>query len=177
MDCKEFSQIMGEYVNRTLDADAAKAADAHTDACSECAARMRELACTSAMIRSLARANTPDGFEAQVRARIADQCAAQQSGFWFTVQERLQSLGRLLWGTPGHRLSVGPALAALMLCVVAAGSLYVFAPNHKTPAPETDWAYINTVKDQHASYAGSNPLGDESAAALRESTSESGETM
>lgn len=168
---------MGEYVDRTLDADSAKAADAHADVCSECAARMRELESTSAMIRSLARTSTPDGFEARVRARIAAQTAAHQTGFRFTVQERMQSLGRFLWGTPGHRLSVGPALAALLLCALTAGSLYVFAPSHKSTGPETDWAYINTVKDQHASYAGSNPLGDESAAALRESTGDSGEAM
>jgi hypothetical protein len=168
MDCKEFSRVMGDYVNRTLGEEIAERAKMHLDGCATCAREVAEMECTSTMVRSLGRTGTPSGFEERLKTRLAAQHAQSPSGAWAAIRSWVQAAGRSLWGVPGHRLAFGPALAALLFCAVIAGSLLVFTPDKHTTVADTDWAYINTCKDQHASFAGANPLGDESAAALRE---------
>ncbi len=177
MNCKEFSKVMGDYVNRTLSDEVAECAKIHLDACSACAAKVAELEYTSVMICSLDRAGTPAGFEARLAARLAAQEVQAPAGIWYAVRSWFQSTGRALWGAPGHRLAFGPALAVFILCALIAGSLFMFTPNKQVTPPDTDWAYIQTCKDQHASFAGANPLGDESAVALRERAGESDESM
>ena len=177
MNCKEFSKVMGDYVNRTLGEEIDEYAKMHLDGCAACSAKVAELECTSMMVRSLARACTPAGFEERLKARLAAREAQSPSGVRAAIRSWIQAAGRALWGVPGHRLSFGPAMALLLFCAVIAGSLLMFTPGNHATAPDTDWAYINTCKDQHASFAGANPLGDESAAALRERAGESDETL
>ena len=177
MNCKELSKVMGDYVNRTLGEEIAECAKMHLDGCAMCSAKVAELECTSMMVRSLDRAGAPAGFEERLKARLAAREAQSPSGVRAAICSWMQAVGRALFGVPGHRLAFGPALAVLMFCAVIAGSLLMFTPGNHTTVADTDWAYINTCKDQHASFAGANPLGDESAAALRERAGESDETL
>lgn len=164
---------MGDYVNHTLGEDDAGRAEMHLSVCAECSCTVSELENTSTLVHALHRASTPVGFEERLKARLSAQEVCAPLGTWAAIRARLQSAGAAIWGIPGHRLVLRPALTALLLCVVIATSLMVHQPSQQTSKPDTDWAYINTCKDQHASFAGANPLGDESAAALRERAGES----
>lgn len=177
MDCGEFRKVVGEYVNRTLDDARAKAASAHVDNCPGCAHEASKLVEVSMLVRSLDRASTPAGFEDRLRARLAAQKARSPQGVWSRFHAALRSAWEALAGMPSHRLAFRPALAAFALCVIiAAGSVFMFAPTRNSnTASDVDWAYIETCKDQHASFAGSNPLGDESAVALRERAGDTSE--
>lgn len=177
MNCKEFSKVLGEYVNRTLGEMDAECAEVHINACAECSAKARELESTAMLVRSLDRASTPAGFEERLKTRLAMQQRQAPAGLRATIRAWVHAAGRSLWGAPGHRLAFRPALMALFLCAVIAGSVFVVGPNRQANVPDTDWAYIQTCKDQHASFAGANPLGDESAAALRESAGDMDEML
>jgi len=167
MNCREFARITGDYVNRTLRAEVAERARMHLSSCADCASRVCELQRTSEMLRSLDRSVAPAGFEARLKERIAARRAKSPAGVWGMIV----GWARALAGTSadGRRVILRPVLAVL-ICVAIIGSVVVFGPMKQWNAPETDWAYIDTCRDQHASFAGASPLADESAAALRERT-------
>lgn len=161
MNCKDFRKIMGDYVNRTLGGNLAGSAEIHLSMCPKCASLVKELESTTVMMRSLNRASAPVGFEERLKARLAAGRTRK-----ITVIERLSAVLRALFLPPGHRLSVRPAIAGLLICVLIAGSILML--NQRQPASEMDWGYIRACQDQHATFAGTNPLADESAVALRE---------
>ena len=161
MNCKEFKNIMGDYVNRTLGRDLAGSAEIHLSVCPKCASLVKELESTSVMMRSMDRATAPVGFEERLKARMAVRQEHKPG-----IMERLNAVLRALFLPPGHRLAVRPAIAGLLVCFVIAGSIFMIS--QRRPASEMDWAYIHACQNQHASFAGTNPLADESAVALRE---------
>ena len=161
MNCKEFKKIMGDYVNRTLGENLAGSAEIHLSMCPQCASLVREMESASVMMRSLDRAAAPVGFEERLKVRISSRSAEK-----VCFMDRLNALWRSLFTPAGHRLSVRPAIAGLLVCFVIAGSIFML--NQRQPASDMDWAYINACQDQHATFAGTNPLADESAVALRE---------
>ena len=168
MKCGEFAKMMGDYANRTLGEQDAERAQAHVNACAACAARACEIERTSGLIRSLDRAAAPAGFEARLRSRIASR-QAQTTGIWARIRA---------WAQPadGRRLVLRPVMTLLLICILIAGSVFVFN-GKQSQAPDTDWAYIDTCQSQHTSFAVANPLADESAAALRERTREAPDAM
>lgn len=166
MNCKQFSNYIGDYVNHTLDDSIARDAEAHIGACAKCASLARELESTSLMVRSLDRAGTPLGFEERLKARIAIQ--RTQSPSRAGVREWLRALGQALFGMPGHRLVLRPALAGLIVCVLIVGSVFLLGQHQLSNTQAMDWGYIEACQQQHASFAASNPLADESAVMLRE---------
>lgn len=180
MNCKQFSKLMGDYVNRTLSEDVAENAEIHLSLCAKCASMVKELEHTSEFVRSLERASTPAGFEERLKARLAAHRASESSvtsgtGIW----GGLRAIGTRLRELPahGHRLGLRPALVGLLLCVIVAGSIFMLAQGQHPNGVETDWGYIETCQDQHALFAGSNPLADESAVILRERAREMGEAL
>ena len=170
MNCREFAKIMGDYVNRTLCEDVAGCAQSHLDACAECASKVHELEQTAVLVRSLDRASTPPGFEARLRQRLAAQRARPSAARLHVIADWLRGLGQ-------HRLALRPALAGLLLCVLIAGSLFMLGPGRNPGASDTDSAYLTTCRAQHARFDGTNPLGDESAAALRERAGDLGGSL
>ena len=170
MNCKEFRKIMGDYVNRTLGRSFAGSAEIHLSMCSKCASLVRELEGTTVIMRSLDRACAPVAFEERLKARLAARKEHKVG-----IMERLGVLVRALFLPPGHRLSVRPAIAGLLICIVIAGSIFML--NQRRPASEMDWAYIHKCQDQHATFAGTNPLADESAVALRERVQDLGNEL
>jgi hypothetical protein len=164
MNCREFARIMGDHVNRVLGDEIAEEARTHLDACPACASKACELGRTSELVRSLDRVSAPAGFEARVKERLALRGAQSPASAWGRIGEWLRGLGE---APDRRRLILKPALAVL-ICVAIIGSVVVFGPMKQWNTPETDWAYIDTCRNQHASFAGANPLADESALALRE---------
>jgi len=171
MNCKQFSKVMGEYVNRTLGEEIASGAEAHLKDCAKCASLVRELENTSRLVRSLEREAVPAGFEARLKARLASPRVSEMpSGAGSVILGWLRAIGRTFSGAPGHgwRLVLRPALAGLILCAIIAGSLFMVGRGQYSEEVDTDWGYIETCRDQHASFAAANPLADESAVILRE---------
>jgi len=170
MNCKEFKKIMGDYVNHTLGENLAGSAEIHLSMCPKCASLVRELEGTAVVMRSLDRSDAPLGFEDRLKTRLA-YGGTRKVG----VMERLSALARAFFIPPSHRLSVRPAIAGLLICFLIAGSIFML--NQRQPASETDWAYIHACQDQHATFAGTNPLADESAVALRERVTDLGNEL
>lgn len=161
MNCKEFKKIMGDYVNRTLGGNLAGSAEIHLSVCPKCASLVRDLESTTMMTRSLDRTAAPVGFEERLKARMAAR--GRECPPW---RSALSTALRSLFLPPGHRLAARPAIVGLLICFLIAGSIFVV--NQRQSASEMDWAYIHACQDQHATFAGTNPLADESAVALRE---------
>jgi len=180
MNCKQFAKVMGDYVNRTLSEDVAENAEIHLSLCAKCASMVKELEHTSDFVRSLERASTPAGFEERLKTRLAAHRASESSvtsgtGVW----GGLRAIGTRLKELPahGHRLGLRPALVGLLLCAIIAGSIFMLAQGQHSETAEMDWGYIETCQDQHALFAGSNPLADESAVMLRERARDLGEGL
>ena len=70
MNCKEFSEYMGDYVNHTLSDEIARGVEAHLHACPDCSSLAKELESTSPLVRSLEYQKAPAGFEARLKARL-----------------------------------------------------------------------------------------------------------
>ena len=170
MNCKDFRGIMGDYVDRTLAKNLAGSAEIHLSVCSKCASLVRELESTSDMMRSLDRAAAPIGFEERLKARLASRAAHK-----VTVNERLGAILRAWFLPPGHRYAVRPAIAGLLICFAVAGSIFMI--NQRQPSSEMDWAYLRACQNQHSTFAGTNPLADESAVALRERVQDLGSEL
>ena len=170
MNCKEFKNIAGEYTNRTLGNELAGSVEIHLSVCPKCASLARELESTSVMVRSLSRANAPVGFEERLKARMAAREVRKLSVF-----DRMAGFLHALFVPPGHRFAVRPAIAALLICIVIAGSIFMF--NQRQAGSEMDWAYIRACQDQHATFSGTNPLADESGVALRERVQDLGSEL
>ena len=170
MNCKEFRKIAGDYTNRTLGGNLAGSAEIHLSVCPKCASLVKELERAMIMTRSLNRAAAPIGFEERLKARLAARKEHEVG-----IMERLGVLVRALFLPPGHRLAVRPAIAGLLICIVIAGSIFML--NQRQTASEMDWAYIHKCQDQHATFAGTNPLADESAVALRERVQDLGNEL
>jgi len=169
MNCKEFQKIMGDYVNHTLGREFAGSAEIHLSMCPKCASLVKELETTSAVMRSMERASAPVGFEERLKARMA---ARRECPPWHSA---LSNLLRMLFMPTSHRLGVRPAIAGLLICFVIAGSVFMMSQRH--PSSEMDWAYLHACQDQHATFAGTNPLADESAVALRERVQDLGNSL
>ena len=176
MNCKQFSECIGDYVNRTLGENTADA-KAHLSTCAQCAALAKEMEDTSLLVRSLDRMSTPAGFEERLKARLASSVAP--SGARGRILNRIRAIGKTLLGTPTHerRLLFRPVLATLLLCIIIAGSVFMFIRGQRVGAPDTDWAYIETCREQHASFAATDPLADESAVILKERAHELNEGL
>lgn len=160
MNCRQFSKIIGEYVDRTLSAEAAENAKIHLSLCEKCAAQARALERTSCLLSSLDREQAPLGFEDRLKARMAlRRLASDQLRGW------LRDPLRTRW------YSVRPAIAGLTLCALVMGSIFMY----RMQSPEMDWAYLETCREQHSSFAGANPLADGSAMILRERAIDLGE--
>lgn len=167
MNCREFAKIVGEYVNKTLGEQDAERAQLHVASCAACAAKACELERTSKLICSLDRATAPVGFEARLRERIVARQTRRVG-----VLERINA-----WMQPaGRQLVPRPALALLLVCVLIAGSVFVINAR-QSQAPDTDWAYIDTCRSEHTSFAVANPLADESAAALSDRAREASDAL
>jgi anti-sigma factor RsiW len=165
MNCKDFLNNIGDYVNQTCDPGATSEFDSHVGKCASCAMEYRQLKATAQLVQSLDKKVTPIGFEARLKARIA---ARQESA----QPERLTFLQRvvgLILGPPahGHRTALRPVLAGFLLCMILGGSFMVNRHNASLPSG-MDWAYVQTIRQQQDSFAVSNPLSDESAVMLNE---------
>ncbi|HUV03663.1 MAG TPA: zf-HC2 domain-containing protein [Armatimonadota bacterium] len=172
MDCKAFSKRIGDYVNRALSVDAADEARVHLSGCPSCAALVKELESASVMVRSLRRVSAPTGFEQRVKDRRLAALKTQGTVPTETgrIRKWLNAIGRAFAAAPAHhrRLALRPALVGLLLCAVIAGSVLFFGQGRYSERADTDWGYIETCQEQHASFVSANPLADESAVILRE---------
>ena len=169
MDCKAFSKHIGDYVNRTLSGSVADEAKAHLSVCPQCTALVKELEGASAMVRSLHRVSAPAGFEQRLRDRLA-ACKAPETADAGRIRGWLGAIRSAFAGAPVHprRLALRPALVGLLLCAAIAGSMLFVGRGRYSERADMDWAYIETCREQHASFASTNPLADESAIILRE---------
>lgn len=180
MNCKQFSKLAGDYVNRTLGEDKLESAQAHLSTCTQCASLVRELENTSHLVRSLDRASAPAGFETRLRTRLASQERPEApAAAGNTIRDWLRGIGRTFLVTPphGYRLAIRPALAGLIVCAIIVGSIFMLGQGRDPNASEMDWGYIETCQNQHASFASANPLADESAVILRERVRDLGEGL
>ena len=172
MKCSEIRKHAGEYVDRTLAPELVGPFESHLDACKECARTVRELEAASSLVRSLSREGAPLGFEQRLRERIVMQQAETPSVRKVGPFEALRSF---FAGDPilGRRPGFRPALVGAALAVVA--GIVIYSGQWQQPtATATDWAYINTCREQHESFASANPLADESALILQRRTQELG---
>lgn len=173
MDCKQFSKYIGEYVNRTLDIEHVELAKAHLDTCVSCAALVKELEATSSMVRSLNHFCAPIGFEDRLRERItAENTSRVNTGYFHRVQS---AVGKLIFGnsTSGRRTALRPALAGLA-CALTLGGILFMGQIQQPDKSAMDFAYIDTIKEQHDAFAASNPLADGSAQMLKERANDLG---
>jgi len=170
MDCRAFSRHIGDYVNRTLSGSIAEEAEAHLSVCPQCAALVRELENASDMVRSLHRVSAPAGFEQRLRGRLA-ACSASETADAGRIRRWLGAVRKAFAGTAVHPRRLALRLVrlggGLLLCAVIVGSILLIGQGRYDQA-ETDWGYIETCREQHASFASANPLADESAVILRE---------
>lgn len=176
MNCKQFSKAMGDYVNRELDEGIMCRMQEHLKACPECAKLVRELEDTSLMVRLLPREATPVGFEQRLKERVATARALGTErkslrGFW----SRIAGVSDTSPVFERH-LVFRPALVVLLFFAVIAMSA-VFVNWGSESGPDMDWGYIEACQEQHASFASSNPLADESAVILRERARDLGESL
>ena len=176
MNCKQFSQHIGDYVDRSLGDDLAAIAEAHINACPKCASLVKELESTSRMVRSLDYQSAPMGFESRLKSRLAAQTSPEVS----LQTERskhswLRSIGEFLKGSPSRsHHALRPALAGFLLCAVIGGSMLFTSHDKPSVGPATDWAYLETCRNEHVSFTATNPLTDDSAALLREHAQDGG---
>ncbi len=169
MSCKEYSEYIGDYVNRTLDSGKSARVHAHVDSCVKCARLVRELQSTARMVASLDRTSAPEGFESRLAARLA----AQKT---IASEHPIRAWFRSIFATPayGYRVALRPALAGAVVCIIAAGSMLMTSHNTPVDNSQVDWGYMQTVRSQHSSFAATNPLGDDSAAMLKERSQDMG---
>ena len=166
MNCKQFAKYITDYVDGTLDRGVAGEMDMHMNVCHECSSLVTELENTSSLIRSLDRLTAPEDFEKQLSARIVAAPADLPR----------RSLWQRLTGAPSRRpLVLRPVFAALALCLVLVGSMFVLMQKTYFSQPETDWEYIEKCESQHSSFASANPLADNSAIILTERARDLGE--
>ncbi|MCL6629630.1 MAG: zf-HC2 domain-containing protein [Armatimonadetes bacterium] len=179
MKCKELSKHMGDYVNKTLSSDLASDIESHLSACPKCVKLVRELQSTSLMVRSLSRLSAPAGFAENVRSRIAIQSESKPiCTSWELIMQWLHGLRQSL-RIPVFGQARVPRLVvvSLLLCLVVVGSMLVVNQVRYSSETVIDWAYIETCRDQHASFASANPLADNAAILLRERAHDLGGKM
>ena len=171
MDCKAFSKHIGDYVSRTLSEGVAGEAKAHLSECPQCAALVKELESTSVMVRSLHRVSAPAGFEQRLRGRLAAHEAPETADAG-RIRGWLGAVGRAFADAGAHprRPALRPVClgGGLLLCAVIVGSILLVGQGRYSERTDMDWAYIETCREQHVSFASTNPLADESAIILRE---------
>jgi hypothetical protein len=172
MDCKKFAANLNDYLNHTLAGEAVDEARAHAEECTGCAALADELQRTTALLQSMGRKTAPIGFDERLKARMAAQSSSRTGD---RIPGWLRGVVHVLIGRPstGRRWMLRPVLAAVLLCGIIVSSLFYGMPVDKKSGSETDWAYIQSCRTQHESYAETNPLNDESAILLKEQSNSS----
>ncbi|MHB1001578.1 MAG: anti-sigma factor family protein [Armatimonadota bacterium] len=176
MNCRQFANYTGEYVDRTLNDALVPEMEAHIKSCRECADLISELENASLAVRSLNRLTAPSGFDERLKARLTAQ---RETAVSSTVQGMLsawvRSISEAIDSLPstGRRLAVIPVLSGILLLVLMVGSYNTLVTNRNSASAvhDTDWAYIQTCREAHASFASVDPIADDAAAFLKVSAS------
>jgi hypothetical protein len=173
MDCKEFSQYAEGYFNHSLHGEVDNQAEMHAQTCPGCASMIRELESTAILVRALGRLPAPEGFEERLKTRLAPETLLGPAAVSAenSVLAWLRRLGRWLIAAPagGYRMALRPAVIGLVLCAVVFGVAYTHR-QHTISPQLMDQAYLDTIQQEHESFASTNPLDDDSAAWLRART-------
>lgn len=172
MSCKEYSKLIGDYVNRTLCKESSVKLELHLDSCLHCSSLVISLQNTERLVSSLERTNAPIGFDARLKARLAAERSAK-------LEHPIKAWARELLHGPayGYRTVLRPAIAGVCVLMIAAGSLFMSSHNSNTITvkPQIDWGYIQNIRAQHSSFESTDPLADDSVEALAERTQDLGD--
>lgn len=155
MNCKQFAKYITDYVDGTLEKGVAGEMESHMSLCRDCRSLVTELENTSSLIRSLDRLAAPEGFETRLRSRIASVPALGAK----------KAVRGILFGRP---YVLRPVFAALVVCLLIAGSVLTLTHKAQVGRTATDWDYIEKCRSEHATFASANPLADDSAIILGE---------
>jgi anti-sigma factor RsiW len=165
-NCKKIQPLLSEYVDGELPGESAWQVKLHLASCAVCACAAKELASTVSLLSGLPRVDTPASFEEALARRLAHQVLRPHRPTW---RERIAEW----WAMPRLRpaLATAGALAVLIpaaLAVVAgqrgAGSITA----HSGPAP-AEQQFVEQCLEEHASFASTEPLGDQAALLLASS--------
>lgn len=173
MKCREFEKYLKEYGPEMVPGGDA---DLHKRACSTCAELASGLAAASMLVKSLAKAATPPGFDERLKARIAARKATEQDN---GLLSRLGRLGSALAPVVTRRYALAPILAAIAMFAILLGT-GIFPAIHRnnvSTGDGIDWSYIRTCKEAHASILSDDPFADNSAALLKSRNPATGQVL
>lgn len=121
MRCADVAEVLGEYLDGTLDPGRVKLLEAHLRACPDCQAMLAEYKQTVQMCCSLDEEEVPQGFHADLLSRVA---VSQDVSGEVGETPRRRRLTRQWWSYP-TALSVyrGLAVAGLALILMVSGAV------------------------------------------------------
>lgn len=158
-DCKTVQPRLGEYVDGTLEPNAAWHTGLHLASCAVCARIASDLEAATRLLQNLPREEPSPNFEAALAARLADQALR-------TRRTSLAGRIREWWSLPRVR----PALAMAGALAVVLPVVFMATPARRSTrpggTPAADLAFVEQCLDEHASFAAAEPLGDQAAVLL-----------
>ncbi len=125
MRCADVGEVLGEYLDGTLDAKQVRLLEAHLRSCPECQTLLAEYRQTVGMCRSLEEEEVPQGFRAALMSRMA---GARENGGTLTARAFPRR-----WTWPSlSSVYRGLAVAGLALVLMVSGAVI-----YQTPAIQT----------------------------------------
>jgi acyl transferase domain-containing protein len=168
MDCQKVQPLLSEYVDGTLDGDAAWGVKMHVASCAVCGRIADDFTATARLLGTLERREPSVNFEALLAGRLAD-IALKPATPW----QRLRAWWSDGAAAPARRPAVASAaaLAALVPVAVVVFGQRAMAPGREahpavvsaSPAAPADSAgALRDIWDDHTEFSSSQPLGDQS---------------